>query len=160
MQKFTVIATDESTGKTAAFHVLGESGLNAFAAAAAISDSLEMVVALPGWLQDGVQLHFPGEGTVDSGSVTDQSETYGAAPCSLDANLVVEVLRAYSLRVSDTNGESFESMAAELVGELDKALLIEKAYEMAPEDADSDACEQALFDLVHQALVDKGVIEF
>ncbi len=40
MKKFTVIATNDSTGQVVAHHVYGDSSLNAFAAAAAMDPYL------------------------------------------------------------------------------------------------------------------------
>ncbi len=72
------------------------------------------------------------------------------------ADDIENVLRAYSLRVTDTQGKSFETMAAELVDELDTTTVVEAA-------AKSDTPEsqgKAVFDALHQLLVKEGVIEF
>ena len=72
------------------------------------------------------------------------------------ADDIQSVLEEYSLRVTDTRGKSFETMAAELVDTLDLTSVIAAA-------ATGDtpiAKEQAVFDALHQLLVKEGVIEF
>ncbi|HCF4079413.1 hypothetical protein [Pseudomonas aeruginosa] len=160
MKKFTVIATNESTGQVVAHHVYGDSSLNAFAAAAAIDPDLTMVVALPGWQSEGEGMFFPGSAVVDAATVLDQPEVFGEPTADVTAELITEVLRAYSLRVSNTNGETFEAMGQELANELDRSEILGEAYDKVSVPADAAALKQAAFDQVHVALVAKGVIEF
>jgi hypothetical protein len=69
---------------------------------------------------------------------------------------IQNVLEQYSLRVTDTQGKSFETMAAELVDTLDLASVI-----AAADTGDTPvAKQQAVFDALHQLLVKEGVIEF
>lgn len=70
---------------------------------------------------------------------------------------IEKVLLAYSLRVADTQGKSFETMAAELLGEIDCAR-VEKAALMSGTDLDDQT--QGAFDEIHKILVEIGVLEF
>lgn len=80
-----------------------------------------------------------------------------AAPVPLvTAGDIQHVLEQYSLRVTDTQGKSFETMAAEMVDTLDLTTIAAAAAT-----ADSPAAKrQAVFDSLHQLLVKEGVIEF
>jgi len=72
------------------------------------------------------------------------------------ADDIEHVLQEYSLRVLDTQGKSFETMAAELVDELDLSSVIQAAAA-----ADTlTAKQQAVFDALHTLLVKEGVIDF
>lgn len=69
---------------------------------------------------------------------------------------IQNVLEQYSLRVTDTKGKAFETMAAELVDTLDLTSVISAA-------ATGDtlpAKQQAIFDALHQLLVKERIIEF
>ncbi|HDV6128537.1 TPA: hypothetical protein RJN57_006133 [Pseudomonas aeruginosa] len=160
MKKFTVIATNDSTGQVVAHHVYGDSSLNAFAAAAAMDPYLTLVVALPGWQNEDEGMYFPGSGVVDGATALAQPQVFGEPPVDVTAELITEVLRAYSLRVSNTNGETFEAMGKELADELDRSEILGEAYDKVSVPADAAALKQAAFDQVHAALVAKGVIEF
>lgn len=160
MQKFTVIAIDERTGQVVSHHVYAENSLNAFSAAAAMNDYLTMVVALPGWQEEDKTVYFPGSAPVDSDLVLEQPEVFGSPPCQVTEAEIAEVLRAYSLRVSNTQGESFEEMAKKLIEDLEAGDIISNAFEKVPEDADAATCKQAVFDGIHEALVENGTIEF
>lgn len=160
MQKFSVISINETSGQTVVFHVLADNSLNAFASAAAMNDNLTLVVALPGWLQEDKELFFPGESTVDSETVLEQPDVFGHPVCTVTAEAVTNVLRAFSLRVSNTQGRSFEDMARNLVEDLDATEIISNAFSKLPADPGAIACEQALFDEIHAALVKQGTIEF
>jgi hypothetical protein len=78
------------------------------------------------------------------------------APYVVTADDIENVLKQYSLRVTDTQGKSFETMAAELVDELDQAPVVEAAAKAAT----PEARDQAVFNALHQLLVKEGVIEF
>lgn len=160
MQKFTVISINETTGQIVSYNVLAEHGQNSFSSAAAMHDNLTLVVALPGWQEEDKGVHFPGEGPVDSSTVLEQPEVFGAPPCMVTAEAVTDVLRAYSLRVSNTNGLSFEAMAETLVQDLDVGEIISTAFAAVPDATDAAACKQAVFDAIHAALVKNGTIEF
>lgn len=72
------------------------------------------------------------------------------------ANDIENVLQQYSLRVSDTQGKSFETMAAELVDALDMTTVVEAAS-----NADTEGTKgQAVFNALHTLLVKEGIIEF
>jgi flagellar hook-basal body complex protein FliE len=72
------------------------------------------------------------------------------------ANDIENVLSQYSLRVSDTQGKSFETMAAELVDELDMTTVVEAASKAETETAKG----QAVFEALHKLLVNEGIIDF
>jgi flagellar hook-basal body complex protein FliE len=78
------------------------------------------------------------------------------APYVVTANDIENVLQQYSLRVSDTQGKSFETMAAELVDELDLTPVVEAASKADTTDAQG----QAVFNALHQLLVKEGILEF
>lgn len=160
MKKFTIIATHESTGQIVAHHVYGDSALNAFAAAAAMDPDLTLVVALSGWQSEDEGMFFPGSGVVDGATVLAQPQVFGEPPAEVTPELITEVLRAYSLRVSNTNGETFEAMGKKLADELDTSAILGEAFDKLSAPADASAFKQAVFDQVHVALVAKGVIEF
>ncbi|HHK0379371.1 TPA: hypothetical protein ACQQJB_003544 [Pseudomonas aeruginosa] len=160
MQKFTVISINESTSQVVSYHVFAENSLSAFSTAAAMCEDLTMVAALPGWQEEDTGVFFPGEGPVDSGVALGQLEVFGAPTCQVTEAEIAEVLRAYSLRVSDTQGDTFEEMAKELIDNLDVGEIISTAFEKVPADADAAACKKAVFDEIHAALVKEGTIEF
>lgn len=70
---------------------------------------------------------------------------------------IENVLHSHSLRVTNTHGKSFETMAAELLGEIDLAR-VEKAALKAGCDLDQQA--QAALDEIKTILVEMGVLEF
>ena len=70
---------------------------------------------------------------------------------------IENVLRNYSLRVTDTQGKSFETMAAELIGEID-CERIEKAALMSGSDLDEQT--QGAYDEIKKILVELGILEF
>lgn len=160
MQKFTVIAINQTTGQIVCNHVYAENSLAAFATAAAMNECLTMVVALPGWQDEDKGTFFPGEGPVDSNTVLGQPEVFGAPTCQVTEAEIASVLRDYSLRVTDTQGHSFEYMAKQLIDDLDIESIIEAAFEKVPADADAAACKWAVFDEIRVALVNEGILEF
>lgn len=160
MQKFTVIAIDDVTGQIVSHSVYAEEPLNAFASAAAMNSNLTLVVALPGWQEEDKGTFFPGTAPVDSDTALGQPNVFGSPLCSVTETEVVEVLRAYSLRVSNTQGKSFEEMATEVFEELDIEDIISTAFEKLSEGAGAAECQTAVFELIHAALVSKGIIEF
>ncbi len=70
---------------------------------------------------------------------------------------VENVLQEYSLRVTDTQGKSFETMAAELLGEIDHARV-----EKAALNSGCDLNEQttSAYGEIKKILVEIGVLEF
>ncbi|WP_095158310.1 hypothetical protein [Pseudomonas sp. Irchel 3E13] len=160
MQKYTVIAIVETTGQIVSNHVLADHPQNAFASAAAMHDNLTLIVALPGWQVEDKSVHFPGESSVDSATVLGQPEVFGEPPCKVTAGEVSAVLKAYSLRVCNTNGLSFDDMAKELVQDLDPREIISATYTDVPNGASAEICQQVTFDGIHAALVATGTIEF
>lgn len=70
---------------------------------------------------------------------------------------VENVLRDYSLRVTNTNGQSFEHMAEELIDELDHER-IERAALAASTDFDEQTT--AAYEAIKNNLVELGVLEF
>lgn len=70
---------------------------------------------------------------------------------------VENVLRDYSLRVTNTNGKSFEQMAEELIDELDHER-IERAALAASTDLDEQTT--ASYEAIKNNLVELGVLEF
>lgn len=67
------------------------------------------------------------------------------------------VLRSYSLRVTDTKGQSFDQMAEELIDELDHER-IEQAALAASTELDEQTA--AAFEEIKKSLVELGVLEF
>lgn len=70
---------------------------------------------------------------------------------------IENVLRNYSLRVADTQGKSFETMAAELIDEID-CERVEKAALKAGCDLDEQT--QGAHDEIKKILVELGILEF
>jgi hypothetical protein len=70
---------------------------------------------------------------------------------------VENVLRAYSLRVKDAQGKSFETMAEELIDEIDHAR-VEKAALRSEGDLEDQI--KAAFDEIKKILVELGVLDF
>ncbi|EPL60767.1 hypothetical protein PSOLE_37190 [Pseudomonas oleovorans subsp. oleovorans] len=70
---------------------------------------------------------------------------------------VENVLRSYSLRVTDTKGQSFEHMAEELIDELDHER-IERAALAASTDLDEQTT--AAYEEIKKSLVELGVLDF
>lgn len=70
---------------------------------------------------------------------------------------IENVLRNYSLRVADTQGKSFETMAEELIDEIDCAR-VEKAALMSGCDLNDQT--QGAYDEIKKILVELGVLEF
>jgi hypothetical protein len=75
----------------------------------------------------------------------------------ITADDVENVLHAYSLRVTNTHGKSFETMAAELVDEIDH-----DRVEKAALNSGCDLEEQTTgaYDEIKKILVELGVLEF
>lgn len=155
MNKFTVIGCNESTGQVHCHHVLAENATNAFSSAAAIDSSLSMVVALPGWQNEGSELTFAGEGLVDGETVLEQTDVFGDPAYQVDESDIEHVLREYSLRVTNTDGESFATMAKGLIDEIDQGRIVRVA--MAAETV--EGMEQAAFDEIKTVLVEMGVLD-
>lgn len=70
---------------------------------------------------------------------------------------VEAVLQAYSMRVTNTRGKSFEAMAEELIDEIDHAR-VEKAALRAGCDLEDQI--KAAFDEIKAILVEQGILEF
>lgn len=80
----------------------------------------------------------------------------GATAPEVTASDIQNVLEQYCLRVSNTEGKSFETMAEELVGTLDMTSVV-----AAAQTGDTQvAKQQAIFDALHKLLVKSGIIEF
>ncbi|KSQ21693.1 hypothetical protein APB26_32450 [Pseudomonas aeruginosa] len=160
MQKFNVIAIDETTGKIVLVNVAATSPENAFASAAAINFNLKMIVAAREGLIDDDDIVFPGESIVDAATVLEQPEVFGPPALIVTADTIAEVLRSYSLRVSNSNGQRFEDMATTLVDEIDVGEILQAAHASLDTGADRIEREQALYNSLHAALVKQGTIEF
>ncbi|ELQ8317505.1 hypothetical protein R2571_006404 [Pseudomonas aeruginosa] len=70
---------------------------------------------------------------------------------------VENVLRSYSLRVTDTKGQSFERMAEELIDELDHERIEREALAASTE---LDEQTTAAYEAIKNNLVELGVLEF
>lgn len=70
---------------------------------------------------------------------------------------IENVLRNYSLRVTDTQGKSFETMAAVLIDEIDHARVEKAALNSG---CDLDEQTQGAYDEIKKVLVELGVLEF
>lgn len=70
---------------------------------------------------------------------------------------IENVLRNYSLRVTDTCGKSFETMAAELIGEIDCGRVEKAALNSG---CGLDEQTQGAYDEIKNILVEIGVLEF
>lgn len=81
--------------------------------------------------------------------------TYAAFQVTEDD--IENVLRNCSLRVADTQGKSFETMAEELIGEIDCAR-VEKVALMSGCDLDEQT--QGAYGEIKKILVELGVLEF
>lgn len=70
---------------------------------------------------------------------------------------VENVLRSYSLRVANSNGQSFERMAEELIDELDHERIEREALAASTE---LDEQTTAAYEAIKNNLVELGVLEF
>ena len=70
------------------------------------------------------------------------------------SSMIADVLRAYSLRVSNTRGQSFDAMAAELVDEIDVVRI-----EAAASGLEGDARAKRIFEEIRAILVERQVLE-
>ena len=70
---------------------------------------------------------------------------------------IENVLHDYSLRVTDTQGKSFETMAAELIDEIDRARVEQAALKSG---CDLEAQTAGAYREIRKILVDIGVLEF
>ena len=70
------------------------------------------------------------------------------------SSMIADVLRAYSLRVSNTRGQSFDAMAAELVDEIDVVRI-----EAAASGLEGDARAKRIFEEILAILVERQVLE-
>ena len=68
--------------------------------------------------------------------------------------IIADVLRAYSLRVTNTRGQSFDAMAAELVDEIDVVRI-----EAAASGLEGDARAKRIFEEILAILVERQVLE-
>ena len=68
--------------------------------------------------------------------------------------IIADVLRAYSLRVTNTRGQSFDAMAAELVDEIDVVRI-----EAAASGLEGDARAKRIFEEIRAILVERQVLE-
>ena len=75
------------------------------------------------------------------------------------SSMIADVLRAYSLRVANSRGQSFDAMAAELVDELVDELEVER-IEAAATGLEGDARAQRIFEEIRAILVERQVLEF
>lgn len=156
LSKLTVIAINEENGQIISHHVKAATSYAAFATVAAMDERLTLVTVLPGWLHEGTDIDFPGSTVVEGTTILEQPEVFGPPTIEVTADTIENVLSEYSLRITDTQGKSFATMAAELVDEVNKRAAIAVALE---KDSLADM-QQALFDNLHAQLVTQGVIEF
>lgn len=156
LQKFTVIGFIEESGQVISHLLYAQDGQSAFSAAAAANDQLILVASLPGWLQEGTDVTYPGSGTVDASVVLEQPEVFGVSPYQVTAADVLTVLEEYSLRITDTQGKSFATMADELIDEINQAEVMTAALA----EPDVSAMQQAAFNAIFKQLVVLGVLEF
>lgn len=70
---------------------------------------------------------------------------------------IENVLQMYSLRVTDTQGKSFETMAAELIDEIDHDRVEAAALASG---CDLDDQTQGAYDEIQMILVELGVLDF
>lgn len=115
------------------------------------SDASEMVLSFMEYAQDVGN----DDGAVQGCFVGTESavEQVGEKVFQVAAADIEHVLRSYSLRVFNTQGKSFEAMAAELVDSIDQnriAIALKKA----------ETPKQAVFDEIKNILVETGVLEF
>lgn len=75
----------------------------------------------------------------------------------ISADDIENVLQQYSLRVTDTQGKSFATMAAELIDEIDEARVEEAALKSGDE---LDAQTTGAYDEIKKILIELGVLEF
>lgn len=88
MSRYTVIVVVEATGRTLALNVIAQTGLQAFACAAANlaasgedPSGYQMVVAIKGAVVEGDNVEYPGEGLVDGQTILEQADVFGT-PCA------------------------------------------------------------------------------
>ena len=74
------------------------------------------------------------------------------------SGMIADVLRAYSLRVSNTRGQSFDAMAAELVDELVDEIDAVR-IEAAASGLEGDARATRIFEEIRAILVERQVLE-
>lgn len=77
MKKFTVIGVYEETGQIVSHHVTAKNDFNAFAVMAKREHGISMVAAIPGHLNEGSNITFPGVGLVGSDTILEQPEVFG-----------------------------------------------------------------------------------
>jgi hypothetical protein len=70
---------------------------------------------------------------------------------------IENVLHSYSMRVTDTQGKSFQKMAGELIDEIDHARIEKAALNSG---CGLDAQTNAAYEEIKQWLVELGVLEF
>lgn len=70
---------------------------------------------------------------------------------------IENVLHSYSLRVTNTKGKSFETMAAELIYKIDHVRIEKSALNGG---CDLDYQTNAAYDEIKQCLVELGILEF
>ena len=70
------------------------------------------------------------------------------------SGMIADVLRAYSLRVSNTRGQSFDAMAAELVDEIDVVRI-----EAAASGLEGNTRAKRIFEEIRAILVERQVLE-
>ena len=74
------------------------------------------------------------------------------------SSMIADVLRAYSLRVANTRGQSFDAMAAELVDELVDEIDAVR-IEAAASGLEGDARATRIFEEIRAILVERQVLE-
>lgn len=75
--EFTVLGYVEETGSIFCEHVEALDDLSAFQAAAKDNEHITFVAVLPGHLNEGAGINFPGTGVVDATTVLEQPEVFG-----------------------------------------------------------------------------------
>lgn len=79
--KYTVLSYSEDSGRIYSDHVVAKDRLNAFAVAAKQreGESVAFVACMDGHLEEGKQITFPGDSTVFSETVIEQTDVFGEA---------------------------------------------------------------------------------
>lgn len=75
----------------------------------------------------------------------------------ISENDIENVLHAYSLRVANTDGQSFADIALELINEIDHARVEEAALAAG---CDNDQQTNAAYREIKSMLIEMGVLEF
>ncbi|RJX80312.1 hypothetical protein [Pseudomonas sp. LS-2] len=155
MKKFTVIIQDSITSQIVCYHVEAKGSLKAFALAEAMFSDFEILVALPGWLQESDDMSSPGDSLVNTATVLGQPEVFVKPAYVLTATAIEAVLEKHSFGVADKPGNCFDKLAAELLSELDHCEVIDDAMKI---DANTQTYnDQAKREEIKSSLLAKGV---